>query len=52
MNKGFISKTSTNSFRHGNIFRTFTNVFVTSLIPKNTECATEDKRVLPRKSLL
>ena len=32
MDKGFISKTSTNSFRHGDVSGTFTNVFVTSLI--------------------
>ena len=63
MNKGFIAKTSANQFHLENISRTFTNVFDsslirlwyvfdTSLIPKNIEYATEDKRVLSRKSLL
>ena len=32
MDKEFISKTSTHSFRHGEVSGTFTNVFVTSLI--------------------
>ena len=32
MDKGFISKTSVNQFRHGDVAGTFVNVFVTSLI--------------------
>ena len=52
MDKGLTSKTSTHSFRHGDVSGTFVNVFDTSLIPKNIEYATEDKRVLPGKSLL
>ena len=46
MDKGSISKTSANQFRLEDISRTFTNVFDTSLIPKNIEYATEDERVL------
>ena len=63
MDKGLTSKTSANSFRLGDVSGTFTNVFDTSLIrlcnvfntsliPKDIEYATEDKRVLSRKSLL
>ena len=52
MDKGFISKTSANSFRNKDVSRTFVNVFDTSLIPKNIEYAMDDKRVLSRKSLL